>query len=109
QLLRGQRVGEAAQRVGTGGEATFGEDLVDDRLERRDRQQLRRKAVAEAETVAMAIHRAIAAAAAEQAAGIEDPDVGNLLDRLDRFGQRIRNDVDARQIEIVLDHLLAQR
>jgi hypothetical protein len=48
QLLRGQRVGQAGQRIGAGGEAGFGEDLVDDRLERRDRQQLRGKAVAEA-------------------------------------------------------------
>jgi hypothetical protein len=30
QLLRGKRIGQAGQRVRTGGEAGLGEDLVDD-------------------------------------------------------------------------------
>src|SRR4030095_3187210 len=51
---------------------------------------------------------AAGAAGRVEASGVEDADVGNLLDRLDRFGQRVRDDVDAREIEIVVDHFLAE-
>jgi hypothetical protein len=35
---------------------------------------------------------------------IEDPDVGNFLDRFDGLRERVRNDVDAGEVEIVVDH-----
>src|SRR5216684_2195283 len=65
ELLRGQGIGEAGQGVGAGGKTGFGQNLVDDRLERRDRQQLAGEAVAEAETSAVAAATAASAAATQ--------------------------------------------
>ena len=94
-----QRAGQAGQRIRAGREAGFGEDPVDHGLESGNRQQLRGEAIAKPETVAIAaIGGAIAAA--KQASRVEDPDIGNFFDRLDRLGERARDDVDARQISI---------
>ena len=45
------------------------------------------------------------AAAAEQAAGVEDADVGDLLGRLDDLGQRERDDPDALAQDLEFDDL----
>src|SRR6202012_1724874 len=81
RLALRQRFGQAGQGVLSRREAGLAQDLVDDRLERRPRQQLRRQPIAQSKA-ARAVHSGRAAIAAEHAAGVEDTNVGNLLDRL---------------------------
>ena len=63
-------------------------------------EQLAGQAVAEADTVGGAF---AARSASQHAAGVEDADVRDLLDRLDRLGQRFGNDADAFAQDFELD------
>src|ERR1700742_3705799 len=72
QLLGGERVGEAGQRIRPCCEAGLGQDPVDHRLERRDRKQLGGEAIAESQAIAVTAIGAVAGSttAAEQAASV---------------------------------------
>ncbi len=94
---------QRGEGIGAGLVAALAQDLVDHRPQRLHFQQLAGEAVAEAEAAAVAT-----IAAAEHAADVEKTQVLDAGDRLDRFGNRRRDHLEALFGQLEVDDVVAE-